>query len=416
MSAPPLEGITVLEVGNYMAGPFCGMQLADLGADVIKIEAPHGGDQVRLTAPFLDGESSPFVRLNRNKRSLVVDLKSAEGKDVFRRLARGADIVVENLRPGTMADLELDYARLRELNPRLIYVAASGWGQDGPLAPLAGLDIMAQARGGLMSITGMPGGDPVKVGVPVCDLVCALYGALSAVSALRVREQTGEGQFIDVCLLEAGVSLSVWEAGKFFATGEIPRPQGSAHQNNAPYQAVRSADGWFTIGANSARNWRAFCEALGLERLMRDERFSDTNARFRNRPPLIAEIEDVTRREPTEHWIALLQDVGVPCAPIQDYGQVYADPHLVARDFFWDAPHPKLGDVRQLGSPMRFSASPMRRRRAGPMFGEDSEAVLRELGFPDEEVAALIERGVVLTPAQEPARPGAAAPASEARR
>ena len=384
-----------------MAGPFCGMQLADLGAEVIKIEQPDGGDQVRLAGPFLDGESSAFVRLNRNKRSLVLDLKSSSGKEVFRRLVRTADVVVENLRPGTMRDLGLDYALLAELNPGLVYVAASGWGQDGPLSPLAGLDIMAQARSGLMSITGTPGGDPVKVGVPVCDLVCALYGALAAVSALRARERTGRGQYIDVCLLEAGVSLGVWEAGKYFATGEIPEPLGSAHQVNAPYQAVRAQDGWFTIGATSTRNWAAFCGAVGLERLMADPRYADTNTRHANRKALIAEIEDLTRTRPMAHWIALLEDAGVPCAPIQHYGQVFTDPHLLARGFFWEAPHPTLGSVRQLGSPMRFSETPVRRDKAGPLFGEDSEAVAGSLGYSEQEVADLVAEGVIKTPAQK---------------
>jgi len=401
MERPPLADVRVLEVGNYMAGPFCGMQLADLGAEVIKIEQPDGGDQVRLAAPFLDGESSPFVRLNRNKRSLVLDLKSSAGKDLFRRLVRTVDVVVENLRPGTMRDLELDYALLAELNPRLVYVAASGWGQDGPLSPLAGLDIMAQARSGLMSITGTRGGDPVKVGVPVCDLVCALYGALAAVSALRARERTGRGQYIDVCLLEAGVSLGVWEAGKYFATGEIPEPLGSAHQVNAPYQAVRAQDGWFTIGATSTRNWAAFCRAVGLQRLVADPRYTDTNSRHANREALIAEIEELTRRRPMAHWISLLEDAGVPCAPIQHYGQVFTDPHLLARGFFWEAPHPTLGSVRQLGSPMRFSQTPVRRERAGPLFGEDSEAVAVSLGYSDDEVAALVAAGVIKTPEQK---------------
>jgi crotonobetainyl-CoA:carnitine CoA-transferase CaiB-like acyl-CoA transferase len=396
----PLEGIRVLEVGNYMAGPFCGMQLADLGAEVIKVEQPDGGDQVRLTGPFLDGESSHFVRLNRNKRSLVLDLKAPEGKDVFRRLVETADVVIENLRPGTMADLDLDYSRLAQLNRGLVYVAASGWGQDGPLAPLAGLDIMAQARSGLMSITGVEGGDPVKVGVPICDLVCALYGALAAVAALRVRDHTGQGQLIDVSLFEAGVSLAVWEAGRYWATGEVPVPLGSAHQNNAPYQAVRSRDGWFTIGATSRRNWEAFCRALGLERLLADPRYQDVNSRHRHREPLIAEIEEKTRTQPTAHWLAVLEAAGVPCAPIQRYDQVFSDPHLIARSFFWEAPHPTLGTVRQLGSPMRFSATPVRRERAGPLFGEDSVAVLRELGYGEDEIGRLIRQRVIATPAQ----------------
>ena len=407
MEKPPLFDVRVLEVGNYMAGPYCGMQLADLGAEVIKIEQPDGGDQVRLAAPFIDGQSSPFVRLNRNKRSLVLDLKAIAGKEIFRKLAATADVVVENLRPGTMRELELDYPQLAQLNPRLVYVAASGWGQDGPLSPLAGLDIMAQARSGLMSITGMPDSDPVKVGVPVCDLVCALYGALAAVSALRVRDRTGRGQYIDVSLLEAGVSLAVWEAGKYLATGEIPRPLGSAHQVNAPYQAVRSSNGWFTIGAASTRNWTAFCRALGLERLVDDDRYSETNARHRNRAALIGEIEDLTRTRPTEHWIGLLEDAGVPCAPIQDYGQVFNDPHLQARGFFWDAPHPTLGSVRQLGSPMRLSETPPVREKAGPLFGEDSEAVVRSLGYGPQEVARLVQDEVIKTPDQAPTVGGA---------
>jgi len=397
----PLDGVRVLEVGNYIAGPFCGMQLADLGAEVIKVEQPDGGDQVRLTGPFIDGESSPFVRLNRNKRSVVLDLKAAEGKEVFKRLTATADVVVENLRPGTMKDLGLDYAGvLAALNPRLIYVAASGWGQDGPLSQLPGLDIMAQARSGLMSITGDVGGDPVKVGVPVCDLVCALYGALAAVSALYVRERTGEGQYVDVSLYEAGVSLAVWEAGKYFATGEIPRPLGSAHQTNAPYQAIHAADGYFTIGATSERMWRALCAALGLERLLGDERYADTNLRHRHRLALIDEIEEVTKTAPITHWIEKLGAAGVPCAPIQDYAEVFHDPHLLAREYFWDAPHSRLGTVRQLGSPMRFSKTETRRDKAGPLFGEDTEDVLAELGYGSLAIRRLVEAKVVKGPNQ----------------
>jgi crotonobetainyl-CoA:carnitine CoA-transferase CaiB-like acyl-CoA transferase len=383
-----------------MAGPFCGMQLADLGAEVIKIEQPDGGDQVRLTGPFILGESSPFVRLNRNKRSLVLDLKSAAGKVIFMQLVETADVVVENLRPGTMKDLGLDYdGVLKAINPRLVYVAASGWGQDGPMSQLAGLDIMAQARSGLMSITGEPGGDPVKIGVPICDLVCALYGALAAVSALRVRDQTGEGQYIDVSLFESGVSFAVWEAGRYFATGEIPGPLGSAHQTNAPYQAVRASDGYFTIGATSKRIWEAFCGALGL-RLLEDERFADTNLRHRHRGELIPLIEAVTQSAPKAHWIEVLQEAGVPCAPIQDYEQVFHDPHLLARGYFWDAPHPKLGEVRQLGSPMWFSKSKTRREKAGPLFGEDTESILAELGYPAAEIARLIDEAIVKGPDQ----------------
>ncbi len=395
----PLAGVIVLEVGNFMAAPFCTMQLADLGATVIKVETPAGGDQVRHIAPLLGGEGSSFLRLNRNKRSLALDLKSAEGKKVFRRLAGRADVIVENLRPGTMADLELAPETLLGLNPRLIYVAASGWGQDGPLHMLPGMDIMAQARSGLMSITGQPGGDPVKVGIPVTDLVCALYGALAAVSALYQRARDGRGQLIDVSLFESAVSLAVWEAGKYFATGEVPERLGSSHQTSAPYQAFRSKDGWFTIGATTAGNWSGCCKALGLEALEHDPRFSDSNLRYRNREELAALIEAVTTTAPASHWLAALEAAGVPCAPIQDFGQVFNDAHLIARDYFWDGAHPTLGPVRQLGSPMRFSASSTRRASAAPRLGEDTVAVLEEAGYGRDEIDALVAAKVVRTPA-----------------
>jgi crotonobetainyl-CoA:carnitine CoA-transferase CaiB-like acyl-CoA transferase len=395
MSAAPLEGIRVLEVGNYMAAPFCAMQLADLGAEVIKVENPEGGDTVRQLAPLLEGEGSAFIRLNRNKRSIAIDLKSEDGKAVFVALAGKSDVVVENLRPGTMRELGLDYDRLRTGNAGLIYVAASGWGQDGPLKDQPGMDIMAQARSGLMSITGMPGGDPVKVGVPVCDLACALYGALAAVAALYARRETGVGQFIDVSLLEAGVSFAVWEAGKFFATGEIPEPLGSAHQSNAPYQAIRSADGWLTVGAATQKTWIAFCGALRMEGMITDPRYADMNARHRNRTRLIPAIEEVTTSKPTAHWLTVLEHAGVPCAPIENFGEVFTDPHLLAREYFWDAPHPTIGSVRQLGSPMRFSGTPVRRDKAGPRLGEDTNVILEELGYAPVDIQDLRARGVV---------------------
>ncbi|MBJ7597668.1 MAG: CoA transferase [Candidatus Dormibacteraeota bacterium] len=308
-------------------------------------------------------------------------------------------MVVENLRPGTMADLELDYERLARLNPGLIYVAASGWGQDGPYSQLAGLDIVAQGMSGLMSITGEPGGDPVKVGVPVTDLVCALYGALACVSALRARDRDGRGQLVDVSLFEAGVSLAIWEAGRYFATGEVPRPLGSAHQTSAPYQAIRAADGWFTVGATSPRNWQAFCAVLGKPEWNADERFAGNASRHRHRAELIELIElieQVTRQRSAAEWVERLQGAGVPCGRIQDYGQVFGDRHLEARDFFWDAPHSTLGAVRQLGSPMRLRETPVERRSAGPRFGEHSAEVLRELGRSEEEIASLGEQRVII--------------------
>jgi formyl-CoA transferase len=399
MAEGALAGIRVVEVGNFMAAPFLTLQLADLGADVVKVENPDGGDQVRATAPFLDGESSSFIRLNRNKRSLALDLKAPAGKEIFRKLVRGADVLVENLRPGTMRDLELDWPRLSKLNPRLVYVAASGWGQEGPYAERPGLDIMAQGMSGLMSITGEEGGGaPVKVGVPVTDLTCALYGAIAALAALRARDLSGRGQFIDVSLFEAGVSLAVWEAGRYFATGEIPHALGSAHQTSAPYQALAASDGFFTVGATTAPTWQACCEVLGLDHLRDDPRFAKNHLRFQHRLELIPLIEAVTVQKPAAHWVERMRQAGVPSGLVQTYDRVFQDPHLLARDFFPDAPHPKLGAVRQLGSPIRMSAAPTAMKRAGPLLGEHSLEVLAELGYTREEADQLLQAGTIRIP------------------
>lgn len=386
----PLSGLTVLEVGAFMAAPFATMQLADLGAQVIKIENPVGGDMVRQTGPFLESESSPFLLINRNKRSVTLDLKNPDARRAFRRLVERADVLVENLRPGAMRRLGLGYEDLCEVNPRLVYASASGWGQDGPLANLPGLDIMAQARSGLMSITGHPDTPPAKVGVPICDLVCALYLALAVTAALRERDRSGMGQYIDVSLLEAGVSLAVWEAGKYFAIGEIGVPMGSAHQSNAPYQAVHSSDGYVTIGATTPRNWQAFCQALGLTELLADPRYADAFSRLQNRADLIENIETVTTTMTTADIVGRLNEAGVPCAPIADYGQVFTDEHLAARDFFWEAEHPTLGRVRQLGSPMRLSRTPVQRAGAGPRLGADTREVLLAAGCTSEEIDHLV--------------------------
>jgi crotonobetainyl-CoA:carnitine CoA-transferase CaiB-like acyl-CoA transferase len=393
VTTPPLAGITVLEVGAFMAAPFATMQLADLGATVLKIEQPGTGDPVRGTGPFIDEHSSPFARLNRNKRSVALDLKSDAGREALLRLAASADVLVENLRPGAMRKLGLDYDSVRAVAPRLVYASASGWGQDGPLAPLPGLDIMAQARSGLMSITGTPDGEPTKIGVPICDLVCALYVALAVTAALRERDRTGLGQYIDVSLLEAGVSFAVWEAGKYFATGEVGRPLGSAHQTSAPYQAVRTADGYVTLGAVTPKTWTGLCDVLGLAVLQADPRYADASTRHAHREALIAEIEDVTRGWTSADLVRALDDAGVPCAPIADYAEVFTDEHLNQRGYFWDGSHPAMGPVRQLGSPMRFSRTPAVRDAAGPLLGEGTADALRAVGYSESEIRELTAQG-----------------------
>jgi crotonobetainyl-CoA:carnitine CoA-transferase CaiB-like acyl-CoA transferase len=268
---------------------------------------------------------------------------------------------------------------------------------------LPGLDIMAQARGGLMSITGTPDGEPVKIGVPICDLVCAMYVALGVTAALRERDRSGEGQYLDVSLLESGVSFAIWEAGKYFATGEVGRPLGSAHQSTAPYQAVRSVDGHITVGAVTPKTWQAFCSALGLEDLVDDERYANSFSRHAHRDTLIPAIEAVTTTRTTADLVAALDAAGVPCAPIADYGQVFTDDHLNQRGYFWDAPHPQLGSIRQLGSPIRLSRTPVRRDTAGPSLGADTRAALASVDLTPAEIDALVDSGAAADPAHRPA-------------
>src|SRR5437762_7042668 len=285
-----------------MAGPYCGMQLADLGADVVKVEHPRAGDLARLLEPIASGESGNFARLNRDKRSLALDLKREESRAAFRRLARDADVIVETPRPGTMDHLGLSPRSLLDASPRVTNAAGTGWGLDGPYADRPALDIIVQGQSGLMSITGEEGGAPVKVGVSIADLAAALYATVATLAALRARDRDGKGQLVDVSMLESAVALAVWEAGIHFTTGEVPRAAGSAHKLVAPYQAVASSDRPFTIGATTPANWAAFCRTLGLEALERDPRYTDANARRRHRAEHIPAIEAVTRTRPAGHW------------------------------------------------------------------------------------------------------------------
>src|SRR2546430_10535536 len=292
------------------------MRRADLGADVVKVEHPKEGDLARLLEPLASGESGNFARLNRDKRSLALDLKRDEGRAVFRRLAINADVIVENLRPGTMDGLGLSPRSLLDANPRLIYVAVTGWGLDGPYAKRPALDIIVQGQSGLMSITGEEGGAPVKVGVSIADLTAALYAPIATLAALRARDRDGKGQLVDVSMFESAVSLAVWEAGIHFTTGEVPHAAGSAHQLVAPYQAVAASDRPFTVGATTPANWTAFCRTLGLGSLEHDPRYADANSRQRHRAQLVPAIEAVTRTRPAAHWLGLLRAAGVPCGEI----------------------------------------------------------------------------------------------------
>ena len=389
-----LEGIRVLELGNFMAGPFCGMLLADLGADVIKVENPNGGDFTRSAAPFIEGESAGFLAVNRNKRSIAIDLKAERGRELFLELVKRSDVVIENLRPGTLDDLGIGYAVLSGVNPGIILSSASGFGQTGPYKDRPALDLIVQGMSGLMSITG-EGDDrpPVKVGVPITDLASATFGAYAILAALRVRDREGVGQHIDVSMLESAIALQAWETSGYLATGEVPGPLGSAHRFNAPYQAVRTADGYVTIGATTPANWHAFCATLGLEQLEHDPRFEKVHERRRRYRELAALIEDVTVTRPSAHWYSALERAGVPCGILNSLDQVLDDEHVRARGVVREVEHAKIGRLRVTGSPVRFSRTPIRMERAGPLLGEHTREILGELGRPDAD--ALERDGVV---------------------
>jgi crotonobetainyl-CoA:carnitine CoA-transferase CaiB-like acyl-CoA transferase len=380
--AGALDGLRVLDLTQVMAGPFCTMLLADLGADVIKIENPAAGDQTRRSWGYaVHGEDSrAFLALNRNKRSVVLDLKSEVDLASFRRLVRTADIVVENFRPGVTKRLGVDYETLAELNPRLVYASVSGFGQTGPYADRPGYDLIAQAMSGVMSITGAPGGEPMKSGLPVGDLGAGLFCAFGIVSAVHARERTGVGQYVETSLFEAALAMSVWESTEYWATGQVPQALGSANRMSAPYQALRTKDGHLTLGANNERLWQRLCTALEVTDLLTDERFLTNPDRMAHRDELAGVLEERLATATTDEWVALLLAAGIPAGPIRDYRYVLdEDPHVRARGMVQEIDHPVEGKVRVLGSPVRMSGTPARIRRHPPLLGEHTAEVLGEV-------------------------------------
>lgn len=393
----PLAGMKVVELAHIMAGPVCGLMLADMGADVIKVEKiPGGDDSRRFVPPEVDGESAAFMMMNRNKRGIAVNLKEPGGQDVVRKLLADADVVIENYRMGTMEKLGLGYDTLRQANPGLIYCEISGFGRTGPYADRGGFDLIAQGMSGLMSITGEgPGRPPCKVGPPVSDITAGILGAMAISAAYSHKLRTGEGQKIDTSLFEAAIVQTYWQSAITLATGTPPGPMGSAHPLNAPYQAFETEDGWITVGAANQRNWLRLLDALEEPQIADDPRFADNVSRMAHLKELEEALAPLFRKRTSEDWLKRLETAGVPAGPVLDIADMQKDPHTLARGMVVDVPHDRLGEVKTLGLPVKFSETPGTVDRGAPVYGQHTREVLRDLAYGDDEVRALIAAGAV---------------------
>ena len=392
----PLNGIRVLDLTRVLAGPYCTMFLGDLGAEVVKVEQPGVGDDTRgWGPPFAGGESAYFLSVNRNKKSITIDLKSKVGAALIRRLAERADVLIENFRPGAMDRLGLGEKELRATNPKLIYASLSGFGADGPMSDAPGYDLIVQAWGGLMSITGMPDGEPTKVGVAIIDLVAGLMLGNAVAAALFAREKLGVGQKIDTSLLEAEVASLINVGSNYLLDGKIPGRWGNAHPTIVPYQSFETADGFLVLGVASEGIWRRFCQAIGKAELADDARFAKNASRVDNRAALIAILVEVFRGRDTDAWLRLLNQAEVPCAPVQTIDQVFNAPQVRHREMLVEVEHPSAGAVPMAGIPVKFSATPASIRLPPPLLGQHTEQVLASwLGMGDKEIAELKRKSV----------------------
>ena len=395
--AGPLAGMRVIELAHIMAGPVCGLMLADMGADVIKVEKPEGDDSRRFVPPDINGESAAYMMMNRNKRGIALNLRNEDARAVLKRLLLDADVVIENYRLGTMEKFGLGYETLRVDNPGLIYCEISGFGRTGPYAAQGGFDLIAQGMSGLMSITGEgPGRPPVKVGAPVSDITAGILAAMGVAAAYARKLQTGEGQKVDTSLFEAAIIHTYWQSAIAFATGVAPGPMGSAHPLNAPYQAFRTADGWINVGAANQKNWERFLAVIEAPELNDDARFPSNDRRMANLAALVEILTERLAARPSEEWLARLREAGVPAGPVLDINQMHEDPQVIARDMVPETAHPVAGPVRTLGLPVKFSATPGGVTVPAPRLGEHTRQVLAEAGYRRQEIERLVDEGAAI--------------------
>lgn len=392
----PLAGMRVLELAQIMAGPTCGMMLADMGADVIKVEKLPGGDDARAyREPRVNGVSAPFMILNRNKRGIALNLKLAQGRDILLRMVKEADVLTENYRRGTLEKLGLGYDVLSKVNPGLIYCAVSGYGRNGPDADKPGFDLIAQGFSGLMSVTGEPGGPPVKTGNSIADTNAGILAMAGITAAYVHKLKTGEGQVVDTSLIEAALQQTYWQAAIYFATGESSGPTGSAHLLTAPYQAFKASDGWINIGGANQGNWERIAVALGRPEWREDPRFATNSQRMEHREALVSMMSEIVSTRTRAQWIAILDEAGVPVGPVHTIAEALTHPQTLAREMVVELEHPQAGPTRALGCPIHFSKTATRIDRPAPMLGEHSRELLREYGYSDGEIDGFVEAGVI---------------------
>lgn len=392
----PLKDIIVLDLTRVLAGPYCGMVLADYGCDVIKIESPGEGDDSRAFGPFVGKESAYFMSLNRNKRSMTLNLKEQEARDLFKDMVKKADVVLENYRPGTMEKFGLGYDELKKINPRIIYGACSGFGHTGPYSLKPGYDILAQAMGGIMSITGPEGGEPVRVGASIGDIIAGLFTTVGVLMALHHRTLSGEGQKIDVSMLDCQLAILENAIARYFVNGVAPKPLGTRHPSITPFDAFKSKDGSIIVGAGNDRLWEKLCDIIGQPALKADERFKSNSLRTQNFKDLYSYLNTAFQGKTTADWIVDLEAAGIPCGPINSIDKVVSDPQVLFRDMIVETIHPVAGPVKMAGVPIKMSATPGSVDTPAPMLGQHSAEILKQLlGLQAEEIEGLRKRNVL---------------------